>query len=153
MVFMITIQEGSKKGADKKDRKELKRQQESYYQQLSEKQKKEIKKAFDLFDPSGTGTIEARELKVALRALGFDPTTDDVKKLIANYDLEHTGKIDFFEFLSILIAKIVTICNLYRAKKMMNLIQPKTLNCLMSIMILISRLKTYKLWPMNQVKI
>ena len=109
MVFMITIQEGSKKGADKKDRKELKRQQESYYQQLSEKQKKEIKKAFDLFDPSGTGTIEARELKVALRALGFDPTTDDVKKLIANYDLEHTGKIDFFEFLSILIAKIVTI--------------------------------------------
>ena len=91
----------------KKDRKELKRQQEAYYNQLSEKQKREIKKAFDLFDPSGSGTIEARELKVALRALGFDPTTDDVKKLISNYDVEHTGKIDFFEFLSILIAKIV----------------------------------------------
>ncbi len=39
--------------------------------------------------------------------MGFDPTTEDVKKLISNYDLEHTGKIDFFEFLSILIAKIV----------------------------------------------
>ncbi len=105
------IQEGtsatqSKKEA-KRDRREIKREQESYYQQLSEKQKSEIKKAFDLFDPSGSGTIEARELKVALRALGFDPTTEDVKKLIASYDLEHTGKIDFFEFLSILIAKIV----------------------------------------------
>eukprot|EP00831_Metopus_contortus_P036924 TRINITY_DN2913_c0_g2_i1.p1 TRINITY_DN2913_c0_g2~~TRINITY_DN2913_c0_g2_i1.p1 ORF type:complete len:230 (-),score=67.67 TRINITY_DN2913_c0_g2_i1:22-711(-) len=90
----------------KRDRKEMKRKQETFYQKLSEKQKKEIKKAFDLFDPSGSGTIEARELKVALRALGFDPTTEDVKKLISNYDLEHSGKIDFFEFLSILIAKI-----------------------------------------------
>jgi centrin-1 len=45
-----------------------------YKQELSLAQKDEIKKAFDLFDTSGSGTIEAKELKVALRALGFEPT-------------------------------------------------------------------------------
>ena len=37
---------------------------------LSEEQKQELKEAFDLFDGDGSGTIDAKELKVALRALG-----------------------------------------------------------------------------------
>ena len=37
---------------------------------LSEEQKSELKEAFDLFDTDGSGTIDAKELKVALRALG-----------------------------------------------------------------------------------
>ena len=43
-------------------------------QVLTESQKNEIKKAFDFFDVSGSGTIEAKYLKVVLRALGFDPS-------------------------------------------------------------------------------
>ena len=43
-------------------------------QVLTESQKNEIKKAFDFFDISGSGTIDAKNLKVVLRALGFDPT-------------------------------------------------------------------------------
>ena len=39
-------------------------------QVLTESQKKEIKKAFDFFDITGSGTIEAKNLKVVLRALG-----------------------------------------------------------------------------------
>ena len=53
-----------------------------YKQELSGSQKDEIKKAFDLFDTSGSGTIEAKELKVALRALGFEPTKEDIDQLI-----------------------------------------------------------------------
>ena len=41
--------------------------------ELTEEQKQEIKEAFDLFDTDGSGTIDAKELKVAMRALGFEP--------------------------------------------------------------------------------
>jgi centrin-1 len=43
-------------------------------QVLTSSQKNEIKKAIDFFDISGSGTIEAKNLKVVLRALGFDPS-------------------------------------------------------------------------------
>ena len=39
-----------------------------------------------MFDTSGSGTIEAKELKVALRALGFEPSKDELKALIGNFD-------------------------------------------------------------------
>ena len=62
---MIGVQQ-AKPGEDKQKKKKP-----SYKQELSESQKQEIKDAFDLFDTSGSGTIEPKELKVALRALGF----------------------------------------------------------------------------------
>ncbi len=34
--------------------------------ELTEEQKQEIREAFDLFDADGSGTIDAKELKVAL---------------------------------------------------------------------------------------
>ena len=40
--------------------------------ELTEEQRQEIKEAFDLFDTDKTGTIDYHELKVAMRALGFD---------------------------------------------------------------------------------
>jgi len=40
--------------------------------ELTDEQKQEIKEAFDLFDTDKTGTIDYHELKVAMRALGFD---------------------------------------------------------------------------------
>ena len=75
-------------------------------QELSEEQKKEIKDAFDLFDTSGSGTIEAKELKVALRALGFDPKKEELTALINKLDKQGTGRIDFQEFLEIMLAKM-----------------------------------------------
>merc|ERR1712226_1700771 len=41
-------------------------------QELSDEQRQEIKEAFELFDTDKTGTIDYHELKVAMRALGFD---------------------------------------------------------------------------------
>ena len=37
-----------------------------FRQELNEEQKQEIKEAFDLFDSEGTGTIDVKDLKVAL---------------------------------------------------------------------------------------
>ena len=78
----------------------------SYRQELSEQQKEEIKKAFDLFDTSGSGTIEKKELKVALYALGATPSKDDLNKLIQEFSKDKSDKIDFSEFLKIMISKM-----------------------------------------------
>ena len=55
-----------------------------------------------------TRQIDAKqkELKVALRALGFEPTKDEIKNLIGNFDKANSGRIDFHEFLDIMITKM-----------------------------------------------
>jgi hypothetical protein len=54
-----------------------------------------------------SGTIDVKELKVALRALGFEPKKDEIKKLVADIDSTGSGRIDFSEFLTIMTAKMV----------------------------------------------
>ncbi|KFO30032.1 Centrin-2 [Fukomys damarensis] len=50
--------------------------------ELTEEQKQEIREAFDLFDADGTGAIDVKELKVAMRALDFEPKKEEIKKMI-----------------------------------------------------------------------
>lgn len=62
------------------------------------------------------GTIDIKELKVALRALGFEPKKDEIKKLISDLNAEqkeNTNTIEFSEFLQIMTAKMVLILNNY----------------------------------------
>ncbi|CRH03075.1 centrin-1, putative [Plasmodium relictum] len=74
--------------------------------ELNEEQKLEIKEAFDLFDTNGTGRIDAKELKVAMRALGFEPKKEDIRKIIADVDKDGSGTIDFNDFLDIMTIKM-----------------------------------------------
>merc|ERR1711956_73059 len=74
--------------------------------ELTDEQKQEIKEAFDLFDTDGSGTIDAKELKVAMRALGFEPKKEEIKKMIADIDKDGSGTIDFEEFLMMMTAKM-----------------------------------------------
>ena len=73
---------------------------------MSEEQKQEIREAFDLFDTDGSQTIDAKELKVAMRALGFEPNKDEIKKMIADIDKDGNGTIEFDEFLAMMTAKM-----------------------------------------------
>ena len=60
--------------------------------QISEEQKQEIKEAFDLFDSEKAGKIDYHELKVAMRALGFEDTKKaEVLQLMREYDRAETG--------------------------------------------------------------
>eukprot|EP00500_Bicosoecida_sp_ms1_P001989 CAMPEP_0203812618 /NCGR_PEP_ID=MMETSP0115-20131106/4249_1 /ASSEMBLY_ACC=CAM_ASM_000227 /TAXON_ID=33651 /ORGANISM="Bicosoecid sp, Strain ms1" /LENGTH=220 /DNA_ID=CAMNT_0050721467 /DNA_START=40 /DNA_END=700 /DNA_ORIENTATION=- len=74
--------------------------------ELTEEQKQEIREAFDLFDTDGSGTIDAKELKVAMRALGFEPKKEEIKKMISDIDKDGSGTIDFQEFLEMMTAKM-----------------------------------------------
>ena len=48
------------------------------------------------------GTIDAKELKVAMRALGFEPKKEEIKKMIGDIDKDGSGLIDFNEFLEMM---------------------------------------------------
>ena len=74
--------------------------------ELTEEQKQEIREAFDLFDTDGSGTIDDKELKVAMRALGFEPKKEEIKKMISDIDKDGSGTIDFEEFLEMMTAKM-----------------------------------------------
>ncbi|KAB0798836.1 hypothetical protein PPYR_06716 [Photinus pyralis] len=74
--------------------------------ELSDEQKTDIREAFDLFDTEGAGKIDTKELKVAIRALGFEPKKEEIKKMIADIDPDGTGKLSFEEFLQLMSVKM-----------------------------------------------
>jgi len=75
--------------------------------ELTEEQKQEIKEAFDLFDTDGSGSIDAKELKVAMRALGFEPKKEEIQKMIQDVDDDGSGTIEFPEFMTMMSQKIL----------------------------------------------
>jgi centrin-1 len=73
---------------------------------VTEEQRQEIREAFDLFDADASGTIDAGELKTAMRALGFEPDDAEIETLIATVDTDASGTISFDEFLEMMTSKI-----------------------------------------------
>jgi Ca2+-binding EF-hand superfamily protein len=70
---------------------------------LTEHQIREAKDAFDLFDTTGTGAIEQKELKIALMCLGFEKTTkEEIRRLVSDLDSANPTMIDFNDFLKII---------------------------------------------------
>ena len=47
--------------------------------------------------------------QVAMRALGFEPKKEEIKKMIADIDKDGSGSIDFNEFLQMMTAKMVCV--------------------------------------------
>ncbi|KAJ8286704.1 hypothetical protein GJAV_G00042290 [Gymnothorax javanicus] len=75
--------------------------------ELTEEQKQEVKEAFELFDTDKDREIDYHELKVAMRALGFDVKKADVLKILKDYDREGTGKITFEDFSEVVTDRIL----------------------------------------------
>lgn len=61
------------------------------------------------------GTIDAKELKVAMRALGFEPKKEEIKKMISDIDKDGNGTIDFQEFLEMMTSKMVRLLSFVHA--------------------------------------
>jgi centrin-1 len=74
--------------------------------ELTDAQRDELREAFDLFDSEGTGRIQATEVKVALRALGFEVKKDELKQLLADVGTNMSSTMDFNEFLRVILHKV-----------------------------------------------
>jgi len=67
-------------------------------QGLDDEQIEELREAFNLFDTEHSGTIDARELKAALRALGFEVKKEDVRRMLSDVGKDPSQPIDFNDF-------------------------------------------------------
>ena len=69
---------------------------------LTEARIAELKEAFSLFDEEADGKIQISELGVILRALGLNPTPEELSDLHQLYDADGSGSLDFPEFLHLI---------------------------------------------------
>jgi Ca2+-binding EF-hand superfamily protein len=73
---------------------------------LSDAEKQELRQAFNLFDQDGGGKIDADEVRVVLRVLGFNPSLEELHRLLDEIDPKGSGTVDFNQFTKILLKKI-----------------------------------------------
>ena len=66
--------------------------------ELTDEQRQEIKEAFELFDQDRDGALDHHELKVAMRALGFDVKKAEVQAILREYDRNGEGLISERDF-------------------------------------------------------
>ena len=97
--------------------KNKERLEEAVYKfKFTKEQNQDLQTAFEIFDKDGTGNIDINDLKVILRALGFEPQEEEIKKLLSTInrsdDEENnkkgfsTNTIDFEEFKKIMNNKL-----------------------------------------------
>ena len=70
--------------------------------ELTEEQKREIKEAFSSFEEGG---LMPDELKLAMKALGFDPRNEDVQKIMQKVENQGNKPIRYDQFMDIMIEK------------------------------------------------
>eukprot|EP00177_Eucheuma_denticulatum_P008565 GFKZ01015599.1.p2 GENE.GFKZ01015599.1~~GFKZ01015599.1.p2 ORF type:complete len:170 (+),score=48.80 GFKZ01015599.1:1293-1802(+) len=71
--------------------------------ELTEEAKEEIREAFELFDSSNIGFVERRELKVMMRALGFEPRKEQLSRMLLRSGISpRQNQIKFEEFVTLM---------------------------------------------------
>ena len=73
---------------------------------LDGEQLEEVREAFNLFDTDGSGSIEVKELKAAMRALGFQVKKAEIRKMVADVDKDENGSIEFDEFVDMMTSRM-----------------------------------------------
>uniref|UniRef100_A0A8D9BAX5 Centrin-2 n=2 Tax=Cacopsylla melanoneura TaxID=428564 RepID=A0A8D9BAX5_9HEMI len=95
------------------DKKHIDRLKPSPLLQLTERQVEELREAFNIFDTDGTGFISVSDFKIALKALGFEPDKQEIRRLLWGGDAnaegaprDRSGGITFNEFQNIMSEKM-----------------------------------------------
>ncbi|KAJ3292758.1 calmodulin [Rhizoclosmatium globosum] len=65
----------------------------------------DIKAAFRMFDPQGTGYISAQELKHVLTSMGEKLTREEVDETIRDAGVDAQGRIQMDDFMRVMLAK------------------------------------------------
>ncbi|KAF1774881.1 EF-Hand 1, calcium-binding site [Phytophthora cactorum] len=89
-----------------RSRAALRRKPKPVKKVLDEEDLEEIKEAFHLFDTDGSGSIDVRELKAAMRALGFQVKKSEIRQMIADIDKDESGTINLDEFIEMMTGKM-----------------------------------------------
>ena len=66
----------------------------------------EIVDAFELFDQDATGYIEAREFKLAARALGVEASREELRLMLDSVGTEEDGTLSLDDFVRIVSNRI-----------------------------------------------
>lgn len=66
---------------------------------LLEGKLEEYRTAFNAVDNGGNGTISATEIAQLFESLGTPLSYDKLVRMMAKYDVDKSGQIDFYEFL------------------------------------------------------
>jgi len=82
---------------------------------LSEKQKKDLRKAFDMFDTDASGTIPKHRMNIIFRAMGLDLGQTEIDRMIEEMDainvqslsISSTGRMDYNDFQSLVVKKML----------------------------------------------
>merc|ERR1712072_18026 len=69
---------------------------------VTEEMAAQFREAFELFDTDNSGTIDAMELSFCMRALGFNPTPDEIKDMLDKIDQDDNGTVEYQEFVDLL---------------------------------------------------
>ena len=104
------------KKSKKNDKNQELLEEAVYKFKFTKEQNRDLQTAFEIVDKDGTGNVDIKDLKVILRALGFEPQEDEIKKLLSTInrsdDEENNKKgfssntIDFEEFKKIMNNKL-----------------------------------------------
>lgn len=70
--------------------------------QLPEDLLETYEEAFYLLDPDNTGVIGKREVGIVMRAIGQEPTDEEIENLVKEVDRTETGRLSFNDFLALL---------------------------------------------------
>jgi len=73
--------------AERAERERMERAGQSQLGELSEEQREEIDEAFQLFDLDRDGHIDYHELKVAMKALGFDLPKTEITQILQQHGI------------------------------------------------------------------
>ncbi len=68
--------------------------------EVTAEQRKEYEEAFSMFDKDGNGVISPDELQDVLHSIGADPTLVQVRRLIADVDMDGDGALSPPEFVA-----------------------------------------------------
>ena len=74
---------------------------------LSNKETEQIKEGFDLYDTDGSGSLDKKGFKDAMRALGFEPKANEIDKITALAFHEDGRRVAYYEFVMTMTAKFL----------------------------------------------
>ena len=85
----------------------FKTNKKKFRSEITEEEKQEIKEAFNLFGSETLGLIYSKKLKVAMKALGFEPKNGELRKILSEVDKSGEGIIRYDDFVDIMAQKML----------------------------------------------